>query len=98
MAATKTDIWVYAHWKGMEAPKCIGVISAQQSKGSRIFGFEYDKDWLKSDQVFLLDPEIGLYAGTQYPDKKDNFGVLMDSIPDTWGRNLCFVVLHKQPS
>jgi serine/threonine-protein kinase HipA len=88
MAATKTDIWVYAHWKGMEAPKCIGVISAQQSKGSRIFGFEYDKDWLKSDQVFLLDPEIGLYSGTQYPDKKDNFGVFMDSMPDTWGRKL----------
>jgi serine/threonine-protein kinase HipA len=88
MAATKTDIWVYAHWKGMDAPKCIGVISAQQSKGSRIFGFEYDKDWLKSDQVFLLDPEIGLYSGTQYPEKKDNFGVFMDSMPDTWGRKL----------
>lgn len=88
MAATKTDIWVYAHWKGMEAPKCIGIISAQQSKGSRIFGFEYDKDWLKSDQLFLLDPEIGLYSGTQYPGKKDNFGVFMDSMPDSWGRKL----------
>jgi len=88
MTATKTDIWVYAHWQGMSAPKGIGVISAQQSKGSRIFGFEYDKDWLKSDQVFLLDPEIGLYSGTQYPDKKDNFGVFMDSMPDTWGRKL----------
>ena len=88
MAATKTDIWVYADWKGMGAPKCIGVISAQQSKGNRIFGFEYTKDWLKSDQVFLLDPQIGLYSGTQYPDKKDNFGVFMDSMPDTWGRKL----------
>ncbi|MEJ7557098.1 MAG: HipA domain-containing protein [Pedobacter sp.] len=88
MAATKTDIWVYAHWKGMSAPKCIGVISAQQSKGSRIFGFEYDNDWLRSDQLFLLDPEIELYSGTQYPDKRDNFGVFMDSMPDTWGRKL----------
>lgn len=88
MAATKTDIWVYAHWKGMKAPKCIGIISAQQSKGSRIFGFEYDKEWLKSDDLFLLDPEIGLFSGTQYPDKKDNFGVFMDSMPDTWGRKL----------
>jgi len=88
MAATKTDIWVYAHWKGMDAPRCIGVISAQQSKGHRIFGFEYDRGWLKSDQLFLLDPEIGLYSGTQYPDKKDNFGIFMDSMPDTWGRKL----------
>lgn len=88
MVATKTNIWLYAHWKGIGAPKCIGIISAQQSKGNRIFGFEYDKDWLKSNQVFLLDPEIGLYSGTQYPDKKDNFGVFMDSMPDTWGRKL----------
>ncbi len=88
MAATKTDIWVYAHWKGIEIPKCIGIISAQQSKGSRIFGFEYDKEWLKSDDLFLLDPEIGLFSGTQYPHKKDNFGVFMDSMPDTWGRKL----------
>jgi len=88
MAATKTDIWVYAHWKGMTAPKCIGVISAQQSKGSRIFGFEYAKEWLKSDDLFLIDPEIGLFSGTQYPHKKDNFGVFMDSMPDTWGRKL----------
>lgn len=88
MAATKTNIWVYAHWKGMEDPKCIGIISAQQSKGSRIFGFEYNKEWLKSDHLFLLDPEIGLFSGTQYPEKKDNFGVFMDSMPDTWGRKL----------
>jgi len=88
MAATKTDIWVYAHWKGMDSPKCVGVIAAQQSKGSRIFGFEYDKEWLKSGQVFLLDPKIELYSGTQYPDKTDNFGVFMDSMPDTWGRKL----------
>lgn len=88
MAATKTDIWVYAHWKGMDIPKCIGIISAQQSKGNRVFGFEYNRDWLKSDSLFLLDPEIGLYSGTQYPVKKDNFGVFMDSMPDTWGRKL----------
>lgn len=88
MAATKTDIWVYAHWKGMETPKCIGIISSQQTKGSRIFGFQYDKEWLKSDDLFLLDPEIGLFSGTQYPEKKDNFGVFMDSMPDTWGRKL----------
>lgn len=88
MAAKKTDIWVYAHWKGMEVPKCIGIIAAQQSKGSSIFGFEYDKQWLKSDHLFLLDPEIGLFSGTQYPEKKDNFGVFMDSMPDTWGRKL----------
>jgi serine/threonine-protein kinase HipA len=60
--------------EGYGCPECVGVISAQQSKGSRIFGFEYDKDWLRSDQVFLLDPEIGLYSGTQYPGKASIWG------------------------
>ena len=26
--ADKTDIWVYADWKGMLSPKCIGILSA----------------------------------------------------------------------
>ncbi|HKG04847.1 MAG TPA: type II toxin-antitoxin system HipA family toxin [Pedobacter sp.] len=88
MASNKTDIWVYAHWKGMQSPECIGILSAQQSKGNKIFSFEYHKDWLKSNKVFLLDPEIDLFGGSQYPAGKENFGVFMNSMPDTWGRRL----------
>jgi len=47
MVPNKTDIWVYAHWKGMQNPEPIGVLSAHQSKGSKIFSFDYDKIWLK---------------------------------------------------
>lgn len=88
MATNKTDIWVYAHWKGMPEPECIGILCAQQSKGTKVFSFEYDKAWLKSDRVFLLDPQIELYSGSQYPMRQENFGVFMDSMPDTWGRKL----------
>ena len=52
--STKTDIYVYAHWIGMPEPKTIGVLSAQQAKGKKAFSFEYDKEWLKSNQKFLL--------------------------------------------
>lgn len=88
MSTNKTDIYVYAHWKEMPEPKIIGILSAQQAKGKKAFSFEYDKEWLKSEQKFILDPDIQLYGGPQYPNQKENFGIFLDSMPDTWGRTL----------
>lgn len=88
MALNKTDIYVYADWIGMEEPKLIGVLSAQQAKGKKVFSFEYDALWLKTGQKFLLDPDISLFSGSQYPNQKENFGIFLDSMPDTWGRTL----------
>lgn len=84
----KTDIHVYAHWQGMSEPQIIGILSAHQAKGKKAFSFEYDKHWLKSGNQFLLDPDIQLYTGPQYPNQKENFGIFLDSMPDTWGRTL----------
>jgi len=86
--AEKTDIWVYAHWKGMIMPKCIGILSAQQAKGRKAFSFSYNSDWINSEQQLLIDPDIAWYTGPQFPNVKENFGVFLDSIPDTWGRTL----------
>ncbi|WP_418264174.1 type II toxin-antitoxin system HipA family toxin [Flavobacterium faecale] len=88
MAQNKTDIFVYAHWQGLLEPKMIGTLSAHQAKGKKAFSFEYDKDWLKTSDKFLLDPDIQLYTGPQYPNQKENFGIFLDSMPDTWGRTL----------
>lgn len=88
MSTNKTDIYVYAHWQTMTEPKFIGVLSAQQARGKKAFSFEYDTNWLKSEQKFLLDPDIQLYGGPQYPNNKENFGIFLDSMPDTWGRTL----------
>ncbi|MFV8343746.1 HipA N-terminal domain-containing protein [Flavobacterium sp. XS2P39] len=88
MSTNKTNIYVYAHWKEMTEPKIIGILSAQQAKGKKAFSFEYDNEWLKSEQKFILDPDIQLYGGPQYPNKKENFGIFLDSMPDTWGRTL----------
>ena len=86
--AEKTDIWVYAHWKGMIMPKCIGILSAQQAKGRKAFSFSYNSDWIYSEQQLLIDPDIAWYTGQQFPNVKENFGVFLDSMPDTWGRTL----------
>lgn len=88
MAFNKTDIYVYAHWMGMRKPKCIGVLSAQQTKGKKAFSFAYDADWIRSKEQQLLDPDIAWFSGPQYPNGKEHFGVFMDSMPDTWGRTL----------
>ncbi|MGD9556235.1 MAG: type II toxin-antitoxin system HipA family toxin [Mangrovibacterium sp.] len=86
--ADRTDIWVYADWKGIISPKCIGILSAQQAKGRKAYSFEYNADWINSQEQMLLDPDIAWYSGPQYPNRKENFGVFLDSMPDTWGRML----------
>ncbi|MBE9462050.1 type II toxin-antitoxin system HipA family toxin [Dyadobacter subterraneus] len=86
--ADKTDIWVYADWVGISGPKCIGILAAQRAKGRKSFSFTYDPDWIKSTEQLLLDPDIAWFGGAQYPNQKENFGVFLDSMPDTWGRTL----------
>ncbi|MEQ8421787.1 MAG: HipA domain-containing protein [Arenibacter algicola] len=88
MAQGKFDIYVYAHWQGMQEAKMIGVLTPHYAKGKKAFSFEYDTNWIKSEQQQLLDPDIQFYSGPQYPNKKENFGVFLDSMPDTWGRTL----------
>lgn len=88
MGSEKTVISVYADWAGLKGPKCVGVLTAQQAKGKKAFSFEYDKHWLMQPEKLLLDPDIQWFSGRQYPSEKDNFGVIMDSMPDTWGRTL----------
>lgn len=89
MAQNKFDIYVYAHWKGMAEPELTGILSAHFAKGKKAFSFEYDKDWIKTKQQMLLDPDLQFYTGPQYPNNhKENFGIFLDSMPDTWGRTL----------
>lgn len=88
MDKSKADIWVYAHWLGMKEPKCIGMLSAHFGKGRKSFSFEYDKDWISSQEQLLLDPDLGWYSGQQFPNNKDNFGIFLDSMPDSWGKTL----------
>ncbi len=88
MATNKTDIYVYAHWLGLAEPVLLGILSAHQAKGRKAFSFEYDKNWLKSNAQRLIDPDIQFYSGQQFPNNKENFGIFLDSMPDTWGRTL----------
>lgn len=83
------EIFVYAHWWGLDSPFLMGVLSVNITRGKEIFSFKYNDDWLQSGIAQDLDPDLGLYAGPQYiRDEKANFGLFMDSCPDRWGRLL----------
>lgn len=89
MASKKTDIIVYAHWLGMPDPVKMGVLSAQEARGHLAWSFAYDEKWLHTKSQFQLDPDLQWFTGAQYtPAEKPNFGVFLDSMPDTWGRTL----------
>lgn len=82
--------YVYAHWHPMSTPIKMGVLSAEYVRGSEIFSFEYDEQWLKSAYAQQLDPDLSLYTGRQFlsDESKQNFGIFLDSSPDRWGRVL----------
>jgi serine/threonine-protein kinase HipA len=83
------DISVYANWAGLETVMLVGRLHSTYSRGTEIFSFEYDKNWLTSPAVQEIDPDLGLYSGIQYlRNEKTNFGVFLDSSPDRWGRLL----------
>lgn len=82
------DIYVYAHWRGMNEPEMIGKLSAHAAKGKKTFSFEYERKWIKSGNHRFLDPDIQFFTGPQYANNKENFGIFLDSMPDTWGRTL----------
>lgn len=88
MDIMKTDIYVYAHWIGMKEPGLIGILSVHSGKGKKAFSFEYDKHWITTRERILLDPDLDWFSGPQYPNKKENFGLFLDSMPDSWGRTL----------
>jgi len=90
MVNNKRSVFVYADWESLKGPILMGTLSATHLRGKEIFSFEYNKDWLKSKYVQILDPDLQLYSGLQYlgDEKKSNFGIFLDSSPDRWGRIL----------
>jgi serine/threonine-protein kinase HipA len=89
MAPKKTDIIVFAHWRGMPDPIKMGVLTAQEARGHLAWSFAYNKEWLDTQSQLHLDPDLDWFTGPQYSkDDKPNFGMFLDSMPDTWGRTL----------
>ncbi len=83
------NIFVYANWNSEEEPSLLGILSSDIIRGKEVFSFQYDKNWLKENSNFILDPQLQYFEGLQYNSgEKSNFGIFLDSSPDRWGRLL----------
>lgn len=81
-------ICVYENWSD-EVPVRLGRLYVDQGRGSEHYAFEYDESWLTTSRfAYVLDPDLSLYRGRQYPINKSTFGIFSDSAPDRWGRLL----------
>lgn len=81
------DVFLSAAHLGIEAR--VGCLRRDTLRTELAATFEYDPDWLKTGNCFMLDPRLELWAGEQHPEvDMPTFGVFMDSAPDRWGRVL----------
>lgn len=81
-------IYVYENWSN-EKPVRLGRLYVEQIRGKEQYAFEYDESWLSSGRLsYVLDPDLSLYNGRQYPIDRNTFGIFADSAPDRWGRLL----------
>lgn len=82
------SVEVWSQWVGMNDPARIGFLESKQSREQDLISFEYDVQWLKSNNQ-LLDPYLQYYSGKFFPrDGSENFSMFLDSSPGDWGRML----------
>ena len=82
-------IYVYESWSG-ETPIKLGKLYVDQGRGSEHYSFEYDEAWLTSSRfAHVLDPDLALYKGRQYPINKNTFGILISLVIITSSNLFC---------
>ncbi len=83
------QLFVYENFSSA-APLLMGTLYVDQQKGTEHYSFDYSKEWLQNPSSIrnILDPDLSLFEGRQYPIGKSLFGLFSDSAPDRWGRML----------
>ena len=83
------SLYIYLDEAYTDSPVLLGVLMAEAARGHEVFSMSLSEKWLHHSRCQLLDPDLQLYSGHQYlPEAKTNFGFLLDSSPDRWGRML----------
>jgi len=80
-----TEVFVEVHAK----PILVGRLWSRTNKGRESALFEYDKNWIRSEARFPLEPLLTMDSGIHHSQPgKPLFGAIGDSAPDRWGRAL----------
>ncbi len=79
-------LYVYADFDWLKEVELVGVLSYERVRGSDVYGFEFDEEWLGHHGDIFLGEDLRNHRGLQYTDpKKDIFGCFSDALPDRWG-------------
>ena len=68
MAKEEKKIYVYENWSAI-TPRLMGLLYVSESRGSEVYSFEYNEDYLRSAPPITIDPDLELYSGRQYAYK-----------------------------
>lgn len=79
---------VIASFDWMDKEEKVGSLGHEYLRGSDVFSFEFDRNWLKSYPKIELDRDLRPYTGVQYSQDNHIFGCFSDALPDRWGRRL----------
>lgn len=67
----------------------IGELSCDSMRGSEIYGFSFDNNWLAKYGDIFLSEDLQNYTGMQYTrPEHDIFACFSDALPDRWGSTL----------
>ena len=82
----KLEVIASFDWIGKEEK--IGTLGHEYLRGSDVFSFEFDKNWLKRYPKIDFGRDLRSYTGIQYSQGNHIFGCFSDALPDRWGRRL----------
>ena len=70
-------IKVVADFDWLENEETIGLLGHESQRGTDVYTFEYDKDWLKRHPSLNLGKELQSFPGVQYnPTRNRIFGII----------------------
>ena len=82
----KLDVIASFDW--MDKEEKVGTLGHEYLRGSDVFSFEFDKNWLKTFPKIDFGQDLRPYTGVQYSRDNHIFGCFSDALPDRWGRRL----------
>ena len=81
----KRKIDVIADFDFLDSPKHLGTMTIDSSNFKSVISFSFDSEWINNSRTFNLGFQSLI---PQTPGLEENFGFLLDSSPDRWGRLL----------
>jgi len=81
-------LYVIASFDWMDKEEKVGTLGHEYLRGSDVFSFEFDKNWLKTFPKIDFGQDLRPYTGVQYSRDNHIFGCFSDALPDRWGRRL----------